>query len=242
MAGVEPSKRFFTTRQMSVAQAGIVTLGLGQVYISLGDAHDGAIDARMFWKPLVALIWFGAVVMAMGAALSLSDRRLRIGVALRSRRLTVPVSDARRMTMRRLLLVLVLLLGPVAARAVQPDEILPDPVLEGRARTISEGLRCLVCQNQSIDDSAAPLARDLRLLVRDRLKAGDTDQAVREYLVARYGDFVLLKPRSSPPPRCCGRRRSSCWWPVRSRSCCGGARRRFRLRRSARRNGQGLRR
>ena len=92
VAAVEPSKRFFTTRQMSVAQAGIVTLGLGQVYISLGDAHDGAIDARMFWKPLVSLIWFGAVVMAMGAALSLSDRRLRIGVALRSRRLAVPAA------------------------------------------------------------------------------------------------------------------------------------------------------
>ena len=102
------------------------------------------------------------------------------------------------MTIARLLLVLALLLGPVAARAVQPDEILPDPLLEGRARTISEGLRCLVCQNQSIDDSAAPLARDLRLLVRDRLKAGDTDQAVRDYLVARYGDFVLLKPPFEP--------------------------------------------
>jgi cytochrome c-type biogenesis protein CcmH len=71
---------------------------------------------------------------------------------------------------------------------------LPDPVLEGRARTISADLRCLVCQNQSIDDSAAPLARDLRLIVRERLKAGDTDGQVRAYLVARYGDFVLLKP------------------------------------------------
>ena len=83
---------------------------------------------------------------------------------------------------------------PATAWAVQPDEMLKDPVLEGRARTISEGLRCLVCQNQSIDDSAAPLARDLRLLVRERLRAGDTDGQVRDYLVARYGDFVLLKP------------------------------------------------
>lgn len=81
-----------------------------------------------------------------------------------------------------------------SAGALQPDEVLSDPQLEGRARDISAGLRCLVCQNQSIDDSDAPLARDLRLLVRDRLKAGDADQAVRDFVVARYGDFVLLKP------------------------------------------------
>jgi len=80
------------------------------------------------------------------------------------------------------------------AFAVQPDEQLGDPVLEARAREISAGLRCLVCQNQSIDDSDAPLARDLRILVRERLQAGDSDTAVRDYLVARYGDFILLKP------------------------------------------------
>lgn len=79
-------------------------------------------------------------------------------------------------------------------RAVQPDEILNDPSLETRARALSSELRCLVCQNQSIDDSAAPLARDLRLLVRERLKAGDSDTAVKAYLVSRYGDFVLLMP------------------------------------------------
>lgn len=84
------------------------------------------------------------------------------------------------------------------ARAVQPDEILKDPVLESRARSITAGLRCLVCQNESVDDSQAPLARDLRLLVRERLQAGDTDAAVRDYLVARYGDFVLLKPPFKP--------------------------------------------
>ena len=77
---------------------------------------------------------------------------------------------------------------------MQPDEQLADPTLEARAREISGGLRCLVCQNQSIDDLDAPLARDLRLLVRERLKAGDSDDAVRDYLVARYGDFILLKP------------------------------------------------
>src|SRR4029079_782642 len=88
---------------------------------------------------------------------------------------------------RSVLLTLLLCFSP-AALAVQPDEVLTDPALEARAREISEGLRCLVCQNQSIDDSAAPLARDLRLLVRERLKAGDNDDGVRNYLVARYGD------------------------------------------------------
>ncbi len=82
----------------------------------------------------------------------------------------------------------------VGARAVQPDEVLADPALEARARGISAGLRCLVCQNQSIDDSNAPLARDLRIIVRERLKAGDSDRQVRDYLVTRFGEFVLLQP------------------------------------------------
>ena len=80
------------------------------------------------------------------------------------------------------------------ALAVQPDEVLPDAKLESRARALSAELRCLVCQNQSIDDSNAPLARDLRLLVRERLSAGDSDTAVTKYVVARYGEFVLLRP------------------------------------------------
>ena len=80
------------------------------------------------------------------------------------------------------------------AYAVRPDEMLADPQLEARARAISAELRCMVCQNQSIDDSDAPLARDLRILVRERLKAGDTDDAIRTFLTARYGEFILLKP------------------------------------------------
>src|SRR4051812_42853071 len=97
----------------------------------------------------------------------------------------------------RLVVVVLALLVANPLHAVQVDEILPDPVLEARAREISQELRCMVCQNQSIDDSEAPLARDLRLLVRDRLKAGDSDSQVIDYLVARYGEFVLLKPRMS---------------------------------------------
>ncbi len=84
-----------------------------------------------------------------------------------------------------------------SAFAVKPDEMLADPQLEARARGISEGLRCMVCQNQSIDESDADLARDLRLLVRERLKAGDSDTQVVDYVVSRYGEFVLLKPRLS---------------------------------------------
>jgi cytochrome c-type biogenesis protein CcmH len=96
-----------------------------------------------------------------------------------------------------LFLVVLALFGATPLRAVQVDEILPDPVLEARARAISHDLRCMVCQNQSIDDSEAPLARDLRLLVRERLKAGDSDSQVVDFMVARYGEFVLLKPRVS---------------------------------------------
>jgi len=83
------------------------------------------------------------------------------------------------------------------AIAVQPDEVLSDSALESRARALSKELRCMVCQNQSIDDSEAPLARDLRILVRERLQAGDSDGQVIDFLVARYGEFVLLRPRFS---------------------------------------------
>lgn len=97
------------------------------------------------------------------------------------------------MTWLRAFLLALCLVAPVAA--LSPDEILPDPVLEQRARDISAGLRCLVCQNQSIDDSDADLAKDLRVLVRERLVAGDSDEQVRQYLVDRYGEYVLLNPR-----------------------------------------------
>ena len=98
-----------------------------------------------------------------------------------------------------ILLVTLALLAPAArALAVQPDEMLPDPALETRARGLSKELRCMVCQNQSIDDSDAPLARDLRLLVREHMRAGETDQQVLDFLIARYGEFVLLRPRFAP--------------------------------------------
>jgi cytochrome c-type biogenesis protein CcmH len=92
-------------------------------------------------------------------------------------------------------LVLTVVFTAPPAHAVQPDEIMSDPAKESRARDLSRELRCMVCQNQSIDDSEAPLARDLRLLVRERIAAGDSDAQVMDFLVARYGEFVLLKPR-----------------------------------------------
>src|SRR6186997_3298290 len=104
--------------------------------------------------------------------------------------------------MRKLIVILAVLLlaafAAPAAHAVQPDEIMTDPAKEARARELSRELRCMVCQNQSIDDSDAPLARDLRLLVRERIAGGDSDSQVIDFLVARYGEFVLLKPRLTP--------------------------------------------
>ncbi len=102
---------------------------------------------------------------------------------------------------RLTILLVTLVIGFLASPptfAVQPDEVLQDPALEARARALSAGLRCLVCQNQSIDDSDAPLARDLRVLVRERLKAGDSDAEIIDFVVDRYGEFVLLKPKIAP--------------------------------------------
>ena len=97
--------------------------------------------------------------------------------------------------MRRLVLILFLVISAVPAFAVNPDEVMKDPALEARARALSAQLRCMVCQNQSIDDSNAELAKDLRVLVRERIAGGDSDEQVIAYVVSRYGEFVLLKPR-----------------------------------------------
>ena len=102
--------------------------------------------------------------------------------------------------MRSLRLVLLVVFAALAAPsfAVQPDELMKDPALESRARALSGELRCMVCQNQSIDDSDAPLARDIRVLIRQRIAEGESNEAVRSYLVSRYGDFILLKPPFKP--------------------------------------------
>ncbi|APE43165.1 cytochrome C biogenesis protein CcdA [Sulfitobacter alexandrii] len=97
--------------------------------------------------------------------------------------------------MKRLVLILMLLASPLAA--VQPDEMLDDPALEARARELSKGLRCLVCRNESIDESNASLARDLRILLRERLVAGDSDEEAVDFIVQRYGEYVLLRPEAT---------------------------------------------
>jgi cytochrome c-type biogenesis protein CcmH len=116
------------------------------------------------------------------------------------RRTLTTQSHVARVSRGRLLLVLLALLASLAgpALAVQPDEVMNDPALETRARALSEELRCLVCQNQSIDDSDAPLARDIRILIRQRIASGESNDTVRAYLVSRYGDFILLKPPFKP--------------------------------------------
>jgi cytochrome c-type biogenesis protein CcmH len=102
------------------------------------------------------------------------------------------------MRLIRLAFLIVIALVSTPTLAVQPDEVMQDPALEARARALSAELRCLVCQNESIDDSEAPLARDIRLLIRERIKQGESNDAVRAYLVSRYGDFILLKPPLKP--------------------------------------------
>jgi len=110
---------------------------------------------------------------------------------------TISMRQSKAVAVGLLLTLAFSLLAVLPLRAVESSEMLADPALEARARTLSKELRCLVCQNQSIDDSEAPLAHDLRVIVRERLKAGDTNAQVVDFLVARYGEFVLLKPRLS---------------------------------------------
>ena len=101
-----------------------------------------------------------------------------------------------------------------AARAVEPDEMLKDPAQEARAEAIGHQRRCPVCKTESIEESDADFTKDLRKLVREQVAAGKTDTQVLDYMHSRYGDFILLKPRSSPAPGCCGWRRRSCWCSV----------------------------
>jgi cytochrome c-type biogenesis protein CcmH len=110
----------------------------------------------------------------------------------------LPMSARARARAARVLLALALVVLPLAAAAVQPDEVLPDPALEARARAITKELRCVVCQSESIDDSNADIARDLRLLVRERIVAGDSDEEVLAFVVDRYGEFVLFRPPFTP--------------------------------------------
>ncbi len=150
----------------------------------------------------------GALTFSLGEKVAGEARRMRAPGsekrALRANPYPAPLGEGnhaptrmqRMLASRRVLPVLLALLALASAPvlAVQPDEVMKDPALEARARALSAELRCLVCQNESIDDSEAPLARDIRLLIRQRISQGESNDAVRAYLVSRYGDFILLKP------------------------------------------------
>ena len=188
---VEAAKRVYIAGNKPTTEAGIRTImGLSQLYVSIGELqNDGGLSVNLFWKPYVILVWLGSIFMAFGGVLSLTDRRFRVGA---------PVKAFQKHAASSAMIILAMSFLAVQsvgnAYAVQPDERLKDPILEQRARDISINLRCLVCQNQSIDDSNAPLARDLRMIVRERLSKGDSNTAVTDFVVERYGTYVLLKP------------------------------------------------
>ena len=202
-----PSKREFNVERSATTEAGIhVELARR----SLCRARRSAERRRLQRSPLFQSA--GAPHLARRAGDVLRRRGVALRPALAGRRAEAGAGEGGSSCRRQMILhgrpqhsllcsslrsTLCMLLAS-GARAVQPDEVLQDPGLEARARAISEGLRCLVCQNQSIDDSDAPLAKDLRLLVRERLKQGDSDQQVVDFIVARYGEFVLLKPKFTP--------------------------------------------
>jgi cytochrome c-type biogenesis protein CcmH len=205
---MEPSRRIYPARNFPTTEAAFHTINRfsSQLYISLRRS-------RSQWRPGGADLSQAAGDVHLVRHRVDDDRRrvVAVGPALARRRAQPgPVQEGRRKDLRgggmsavlslaarlvAMLLLALALAGPAAA--VNPDEVLDDPALEERARALSLNLRCLVCQNQSIDDSNAELARDLRLLVRERLVAGDSDDDVIDYVVSRYGEFVLLKPRFS---------------------------------------------
>jgi len=177
---------------MTTNEAALLTRGASQLYLSLGDANnDGSIAIRLYYKPLVMLIWLGAVVMMLAAPC-----RCPTGAARRRARPAAnPCWLRRSRVMRRLAFTALLLALAAPAYAVTPEEMLKDPAQEARARDLSQELRCMVCQNQSIDDSDARSRTICARWCASAIKAGDSDKQVLDYLVARYGEFVLLRPR-----------------------------------------------
>ena len=188
---LEPEKRFFPTQSITTTEASIDNAFSRDIYIVLG-AQQGEFEwvVRTYIKPFVNWIWLGAFILSLGGMLSIFDKKVRIGIASRKSKLFK--------TMQRYFFLLILIfLLPLSLSGVEPDEILKDKILEERARIISSDLRCLVCQNENIDSSNADLAKDLRLLVRERLLVGDTNKQVKNFIVERYGEYVLLNPTFS---------------------------------------------
>jgi cytochrome c-type biogenesis protein CcmF len=187
VAETEASKRFYLIQDVSTVETGLVTFGLSQLYIAPGNFQGSSVDLRIYWHPFILLIWMGGIAMAFGGLLSLMDWRLKKKNPKPAGMIALAFFSLLPFSM------------PAFAESKRDDLspspcILLDPVLESRARTLSGQLRCIVCQNQSLDDSDAALAKDLRCLIRERLKAGDDEHAVKTFLTARYSEFILLEP------------------------------------------------
>jgi cytochrome c-type biogenesis protein CcmH/NrfF len=184
---MHPEKRLYKVQQMPMTEAAIDTGLTRDLYISLGEPlSETSWTVRVYHKPFVDWIWFGALAMALGGLLAALDRRYRVAL----RRDALPQGAAARAALATLCLVL--LCVPVFAGEAQPSAA--DPALEARVNQLAAELRCLVCQNQSLADSHATLAIDLKNQVREQLKAGRSDAQVVEYMTQRYGDFVLYRP------------------------------------------------
>ena len=182
---MHPEKRLYKVQQMPMTEAAIDTGLTRDLYISLGEPlSETEWTVRVYHKPFVDWIWFGALAMALGGALAALDRRYRVA----TRRESLPAGAGAALAA----LCLMLLCAPVFAGEAQPTAA--DPALELRVNQLAAELRCLVCQNQSLADSHATLAIDLKNQVREQLKAGRSDAQVIEYMTQRYGDFVLYRP------------------------------------------------
>ena len=201
VAEIAPARRQFAARQMTTTQAGLATLRLRS-----GLCRDRRPDARRRGArpPLLEAAGHADLAWRRRDGVRGRDVARRSATSLRRRRAGESgqrfAGPAGPMIMRlgRFAILAAVMLVSAPVLAVQPDEVMKDPALEARARSLSEELRCLVCQNQSIDDFDAPLARDIRILIRQRIAQGESNETVRAYLVSRYGDFILLKPPFKP--------------------------------------------
>ena len=200
VAMLEPEKRVYPAEQQEVSDTAIRTTGLQDLYLALGDDRGGGrFILRAYVSPLAPFIWLGALVMALGGGLSLWGRlRSRAAAPLQRR-------HCRRNEIRaRLLLMCWLFAAPAlavpvflfvgSARAAPVADTFANPAVEARARNLQRELRCLVCQGESIDESGADLAADLRHLVRQQIAQGRSDRQIKDFLHARYGDFILMQP------------------------------------------------
>jgi len=183
-----PERRWYPVERQPTTEAGISTLWHGDLYAVLGDPDGaGGWVTRYYYNPGVAWMWIGALLKGLGGLISICDRRLRVGAPRRALRPAVTAS-----------LVLAMLVASAPVLAIDANEMFADPAKEARALAIGKQLRCLVCQNQSIFDSNADLARELRVVVRERIENGDTDSEAMTYIAERYGDYVLLEPPVKP--------------------------------------------